>query len=57
MKYLAGPGTQRSIVDSRIAHLQQQVCTSPGLAHLRDLFMRRLTRKFAVPSVIELPTR
>jgi hypothetical protein len=36
VKYLAEPRTQRSIVDGR-AHLQQQVRTSRGPAHLPRL--------------------
>jgi hypothetical protein len=36
VKYLAEARTKRSIVDGT-PHLQQQVCTSPGPAHLLRL--------------------
>ena len=50
------PGTERAVVDC-VTYRSSK--SAPVRDHRIgwDLFMRRLTRKFAVPSVIDVPTR
>ena len=48
--------TERAVVDCA-AELELQIGTISRPSHLLRLFMRRVTRKLAVPSVIDVPTR
>ena len=50
------PGTERAVVDGA-ANLEQQISAISDHRICWDLFIRRLTRKFAVPSVTDVPTR
>ena len=57
LKSVAQSRAERSIVD-RAANLKQEIQTPLRDQRICcDLFIRRLTRKYAVPSVIEVPTR
>ena len=50
------PGTERVAIDSA-TNLEQQIGALSGHRICWELFIRLLTRKFAVLSVIDVPTR
>ena len=56
VKSMPNPGTERAVIDCA-TDLEQQIGAFSRPCICWDLFMRRLTRKFAVPSVIDVPTR
>ena len=56
VKSMPKPSTERSVVDSA-TNLEQQIGAFSRPSHLPGLVHGRLTRKFAVPSVIDVPTR
>ena len=58
MEFLSEAGAERAVVEGA-AKLEQEIGAAPRPAHLLRFvqFIRRFTRKLAVPSVMAVPTR
>ena len=58
VEFLSESGVEFAVVDGA-ANLEQEIGAAPRPAHLLRFvqFIRRFTRKLAVPSVMAVPTR